>query len=110
MNEYKIKQSSLYKKLYKRIKNDDKKVNAVEKVIDMLEKGRPLPIELYDHNLKFDMKGYKDCHPLGKEKDFVLIYKKDDKNKVIILYKVGNHSVTGIKETADYVFEYYFKD
>ena len=110
MSEYKIKPSSRYKKLFKRIQNDSKKVEAVNNIISMMEKGQSLPAAFYDHDLKYDMIGYKDCHPLGKETDFVLIYKKDEKNKIITLYKVGNHAITRLKETAEYVFNYYFGD
>ncbi len=50
--------------------------------IELLQKNR-------DHALKGDLKGYRECHILP---DWLLIYKKKDTLKLLILVRTGTHS------------------
>ena len=61
-------------------------------VIDCLMKDLPLPEKYCDHQLKGDLKDYRDCHV---ENDLVLLYSKyDDEegNPVLQLVRLGSHS------------------
>ena len=58
-------------------------------VIDILAIGATLPLEYYDHPLKGNYKGYRECHI---EPDWLLIYKIDKGLLVLLLARTGAHS------------------
>ncbi len=84
----KLKPSSRYKKDYKRIRNNPKKVTELFKILHMLENEIPIPNEYDPHMLKGDFKGYMECHI---EDDFLLIW-FDPHTDQIDLVRLGSHS------------------
>lgn len=56
-------------------------------VITLLKSDQPLPDQLKDHPLKGPLKGYRDLHI---EPDWLLIYKRDEKN--LWLVRTGAHA------------------
>ena len=56
-------------------------------VIALLTGDQPLPDQLKDHPLKGPLKGYRDLHI---EPDWLLIYKRDEKN--LWLVRTGAHA------------------
>jgi len=59
------------------------------KVIELLQKQKPLPPEKKDHLLHGNYKGYRECHILP---DFLLIYKVNNKTLELLLCRSGTHS------------------
>ena len=77
-----------YRKDYKRIKNDSKKVQALKEVLLMLQNEEPIPEEFFPHPLHGNYKGCMECHIQG---DFLLIWIDTD-NDIIELVRIGTHS------------------
>ena len=61
--------------------------DALNKVIKLIQKGKPLPNKYEDHPLEAKYSGYRDCHI---ENDWVLIYKNT--KRALILERTGTHS------------------
>lgn len=55
----------------------------------MLSKGEALPPKYKNHPLKGNYNGYYDCHILP---DWVLIYKIEKEELVLLLFDIGTHS------------------
>ena len=64
-------------------------LEQLKNVMIMLSEDKKLPPEKRDHNLGGSWIGYRECHV---QPDFLLIYKKDDKNNSIRFERVGTHS------------------
>jgi mRNA interferase YafQ len=58
-------------------------------VIETLAEGKPLPMKYYDHALKGEYKGCRECHV---EPDWLLVYRIDKAKGVLALYRVSSHS------------------
>lgn len=86
---YEIKATSQFKKDYKLIKKQGKDTTELEKVIDLLAAGNPLPPEYGDHPLGGDWKGHRDCHIAP---DWLLIYRRYEHVLVLSLVRTGSHS------------------
>ena len=84
----KLHPTTQYRKDYKRIKNDSRKVEALKKVLLMLQNEQPIPEEFYPHPLHGDYKDCMECHIQG---DFLLIW-IDETNDIIELVRIGSHS------------------
>ncbi len=74
-------------KKFKKNKNFDN--TELRKVISYIAKGAKLPPKYKDHKLKGKLKDFRECHI---KPDILLLYKKDEKEKVIILLDIGSHS------------------
>ncbi len=66
-----------------------KDIIEMKKVMVMLANDEQLPPEKKDHNLVGPWKGYRECHV---QPDFLLIYKKNNKNNSIHFERAGTHS------------------
>ncbi len=64
-------------------------MELLEKVIDTLAKGEALPPKYKNHPLKGKYLGYYDCHILP---DWVLIYKIEKEELILLLFDIGTHS------------------
>lgn len=83
--------SKNYKKSYNLLlksgrKNDIKKL---ERVVNIILSNKLLDEKFQDHKLNGKLSNYMECHIKA---DFLLIYKKDEKNKIVFLFDVGNHN------------------
>ena len=76
-----------FKKDYKRIKKQNKKLSKLKFIIDKLVEGDQLEPKHRDHQLTGELKGYRDCHI---EPDWLLIYKRI--SDILILERTGSHS------------------
>lgn len=83
-----IRKSSQFKKDFKRIKNDIKKVEALMRVVGFLEREEDIPIEYNPHMLKGELKGIMECHI---ESDLLLMW-IDEKTNLVRLLRIGSHS------------------
>ena len=66
---------------------------VVDWSIDQLAKDVPLPTNWKDHQLKGDMKRFRECH-IGGAGDWLLVYEKRETD--MILYLIGTGSHTGL--------------
>lgn len=63
--------------------------DSVETVVELLHSGKLLPQKYQNHFLSGELQGYQECHIRG---DLLLVYEKDEENKLILLHNIGSHS------------------
>ena len=85
----KIVFSNQFKKDIKLAKKRGLNLDLLNNVVNKLAKGDKLPAKNKDHNLSHEFKGFKECHI---EPDWLLIYKIEDKNLILLLFRTGTHS------------------
>ena len=90
---YRISRTKDFERSYKKIKNSGRlknraKENLVE-AIDMLALGKKLPPEYRDHQLRGELKSYRECHIQG---DLLLVYQIREHELLLILVDIGTHS------------------
>ena len=83
-----IHKSTQFKKDFKKIKNNQKKVDALFSIVKHLERGEPIPAEFSPHMLNGDLKGIMECHV---ESDLLLLW-LDEENDIIRLLRIGSHA------------------
>ena len=82
--KYIIKPTNQFKKDFKKIKKQNKDLNILKKVIDMLANDEILPDKYRDHLLIGNYKGKHECH---LEPDWLLIYEYLDDELIPVSYK-----------------------
>ena len=87
--KYVIEYSSKFKKDYKLIKKRGYDLSLLKQVITMLAEGITLPEKYYDHDLKGNYTGYRECHITP---DWLLIYKLEKDVLVLGITRTGTHS------------------
>ena len=85
----KIVYTTQFKKDYKLAQKRGVDVEELFKVIELLQKQKPLPPEKKDHLLHGNYKGYRKCHV---RPDLLLIYKVNNKELELLLFRSGTHS------------------
>ena len=83
-----LRPSTQYKKDLKRIRNNPKKIEALLKLLRLLENETPISKEYKPHLLANDYAGCMECHIQG---DFLLIWIDQETND-IDLVRLGSHS------------------
>ena len=73
----------------KLIKKRGKDLNKLETVLDILLLGENLPDKYKDHQLKGEMKDFRECHV---EPDWLLIYRKEDTELILYATATGSHA------------------
>jgi mRNA interferase YafQ len=84
-----------FKRDYRReLKGQHKKYlsDSFEKFLEILANDNPIPSRYSDHPLTGNWKDFRDCH---LKPDLILIYKKIEKNS-LILVRLGSHSELGL--------------
>jgi len=66
-------------------------MTKLERTIDLLASGQPMPPRYQDHSLIGNYKGYRECHVDGAG-DWLLIYKKDNDRLILVLTATGSHA------------------
>ena len=84
----KLQPTTQYKKDYKRVKNNPKKLKALKEVLEMLMNEQQIPADYYPHMLQGEYKGCMECHVQG---DFLLVW-IDPNTDIIELVRLGTHS------------------
>ena len=84
----KLQPTTQYKKDYKKIKNNQQKVEDLKVILNKLIKEEPIPAEYLPHKLTGQYKGCMECHI---QNDFLLIW-IDDEHDIIELVRLGSHS------------------
>ena len=88
---YKFTTTKRFDKEYAKLNESDKKL--VDTVVDLLLQDKPLPEKYCDHQLKGNLKDFRDCHV---KSDLVLIYSKDKNVLIITAYRINSHSELGL--------------
>ena len=98
--EYKIDRSKQFRKEYNKLKISGNKVllRKTDNVIENL-KNKNFTSSMQNHQLQGNMKGWWDAHISG---DYVIIYKYDENNQVLIFNKLGTHETTNIESFDDF--------
>lgn len=84
----KIKTSSQFRKDIKRLIKRGFDISLIEKAIEILETGNPLPEEYNSHPLKGEWKG---CYEFHIKSDWIVIYEIIEEKLVLILLRTGTH-------------------
>ena len=79
--------STQFKKDYKRIKKQNKDLEKLRIVVELLSSGKTLEEKYHDHHLSGTWKGHRDCHI---EPDWILIYRLSSDS--LYLERTGSHS------------------
>ena len=87
---YKITTTNKYDKDLKRIISQPKLIEEIDTVVSLLSTNdTPLPKKYNDHALKGKYVTYRECHV---RPDWLLIYKKDKTNLILVLVRTSTHS------------------
>ena len=86
---FEISRTNQFKRDFKRITKRNYDVSKLEKFLTILVSGKVLPEKYKVHPLSNNFKGYFDCHI---EPDWILLYKKDESNRIITLVRTGTHA------------------
>lgn len=86
---YDVQFTSQFKKDLKLAKKQNKNLDKLFEVIDILANGGTLDAKYKDHELIGNYKGTRECHI---EPNWLLIYEIRDNVMVLMLYRIGTHS------------------
>lgn len=90
---YAISRTKDFEKSYKRIKESGKlkfQVKEIlEEAINAPAQGKKLPSAHKDHQLRGELKDYRECHIKG---DLLLIYQIREEELLLVLVDIGTHS------------------
>jgi len=89
--KYKVDYTSIFSKQYKKILKQDKDIEKLDKVIEILANGKELDYKYRNHKLINNRK-YKECYECHIEPDWLLIYKYDHDKLILLLFSTGSHS------------------
>ena len=82
--------TSQYKREYKKVKKRKLNIEKLDDVVTLLAANdEPLPAKYNDHKLSGEFAGYRECHIEG---DWLLIYKKEKNDLILLLTRTGTHS------------------
>ncbi len=84
-----LRQTTQFKKGLKRVRKQGKDLLKLSAVVELLAKGSPLPPANHDHALSGDYAGCRECHI---EPDWLLVYRYQQEELVLLLVDTGSHS------------------
>lgn len=87
--KYDVQFTTQFKRDLKLAKKQNKDLDKLFAVIELLASGGTLPPQNRDHELSGKYKGSRECHV---EPDWLLIYEIQDNVLVLMLYRLGTHS------------------
>ena len=88
---YSIFPSSKYKRTRKLAKKRGHNMDLLDWGIDQIARDTPLPANWNDHQLKGNMKRFRECH-IGGAGDWLLVYEKRDTDMILYLVGTGKHT------------------
>ena len=80
--KYTVKPTTQFKKDYKRAIKRGRKIELLEKIVELLAMGEALPEKNRDHELSGDWAGHRECHI---QPDWLLVYRIEDDVLVLTL-------------------------
>ena len=87
--KYEVKFTKQFKKDLKLAKKQNKDLDKLFEVVNILAEGGTLDARYRDHDLSGNYKGTRECHI---EPDWLLVYEIRDEVLVLMLYRLGTHS------------------
>ena len=87
---YSIFPSSNYKRTRKITKKRGLDMDLLDWAVDQLAMDIPLPEKWKDHQLKGNMKRFRECH-IGGSGDWLLVYEKRETDMILYLLGTGTH-------------------
>ena len=87
--KYTVKPTTQFKKDYKRAIKRGRKIELLEKIVELLAMGEALPEKNRDHELSGDWAVHQECHI---QPDWLLVYRIEDDVLVLTLARTGTHS------------------
>ncbi len=90
-SRYCVRFSSRFKKNYKKIAKQGKDLNKLKYVISKLALGEEPEAKYRNHSL-LNNDIYRECFECHIEPDWLLVYKRDDDELILLLVSTGSHS------------------
>jgi len=87
--KYRIRYSGKFKKSYKLCKRRGLNIEKFEQVVRLLSENGTLPAKYHPHILTGKYNGVWECHI---EPDWLLLWKQNDTDLILILLDTGTHS------------------
>ena len=87
--KYEVKFTTQFKKDLKLAKNQNKDIEKLFAVVELLANGEKLDFKYKDHDLSGNYKGTRECHI---EPDWLLVYEYQNDVLVLMLYRLGLYS------------------
>ena len=87
--KYEVKFTTPFKKDLKFAKKQNKDIEKLFAVVELLANGEELDFKYKDHDLSGNYKGTRECHI---EPDGLLVYEYQNDVLVLMLYRLGSHS------------------
>lgn len=84
--KYEVKFTTQFKKDLKLAKKQNKDIEKLFKVVELLANGEKLDFKYKDHDLSGNYKGTRECHI---EPDWLLVYEYQNDVLVLMLYRLG---------------------
>ena len=88
---YIVLPSARYKSTRKLAEKRGLDMDVLDWGIDQLTRDIPLPSSWKDHQLKGNLKRFRECH-IGGSGDWLLVYEKRETDMILYLYGTGSHS------------------
>lgn len=88
---YEVTATSAFKKELKLIKKRNKDLKKLKLVVDMLASGKILDEKYKDHQL-ISTPRFKNCRECHIEPDWLLVYRYNNNELVLVLVETGSHS------------------
>lgn len=89
--KYEIVSTSAFKKELKIIKKRHKDLDKLRKVVNKLSNGEVLDEKYRDHSLVVSTR-FKDCRECHIEPDWLLVYRINNDELILLLVETGSHS------------------
>ena len=89
--KYKVDYTTEFKKDYKKIKKQNKNIEKLKTIIEQLASGNKLEEKYKDHKLN-DNKRFKDGRECHIEPDWLLVYRINNNQLILLLVETGTHS------------------
>ena len=87
--KYKITSTTAFNKDLHKLEKRKFPLQELKYVIDVLSNGEQLSEKYRDHQLKGNLKDFRECHI---RPDWLLIYQKKEDELILILSRTGSHS------------------
>lgn len=91
MTKYEVKYANAFKKSLKKITKQGKNLDKMFFIIGKLANKEPLEQKYRNHNLIND-RYYKNCGECHIEPDWLLIYRYEENQLILLLVETGSHS------------------
>ena len=85
----KIKQSTRFKRDLKAARKRGLDMDILDAVVELISQRVPLPAKYQDHHLVGNYAGFRECHIAP---DWLLIYRIENDEVVLYLFRTGTHS------------------